>query len=155
MAYRITGLDPTPFQTLYGLPDAELRQRNAVRYVVDAAPGFPDRIELREAQPGETVLLVNFEHQPATTPYRASHAIFVREGASKAFEGVDAIPEVLRIRLISLRAFDGDGMMVAADVAQGRDLAPLIESLLANSGVAYLQAHNAKQGCYAARIERA
>ena len=154
MNYRITGLSPEPFKHLFGLNDDELARHGAKRYVVDEAPGFPDRIEMRDCTLGETVLLVNYFHQPASTPYRSSHAIFVREGASQTYDCADEVPEVMRRRLLSLRAFDGDGMMIEADVVQGSELAPLIERLLAIPGVAYIHAHNAKQGCYSGRIDR-
>jgi hypothetical protein len=57
--------------------------------------------------------------------------------------------------LISLRAFDASNMMVDADVVQGAELEPLIQRFLALPEVAFLQAHHARRGCYAARIERA
>lgn len=155
MSFRITGLDPAPFAPLFGLPDAELTARGVRRMVVDARPGFPDRIELRDLDPGETALLLNHIHQPADTPYRASHAIFVREGAATAFDAVDEVPEVLASRPLSLRAFDADHMMVDADLVDGRVAAGTIECLLADPRVAYLHAHYAKRGCYAARIDRA
>ena len=155
MGFRITGLDPALFRSLYGLSEHDLRRRGVVRTVVDAAPGYPDRIALRDAALGETVLLVNFTHQPADTPYRASHAIFVREGAEVAYDGIDTIPEALRIRLISLRAFDADHMLVDADVVEGRWLETLIGRFFDDRRVAYCHAHHAKQGCYAARVERA
>ena len=154
MPYRVKGLDPAPFRHLYGLSDEELAAHGARRMIADASPGFPDRIEVRDAEPGETLLLLNHVHQPADTPYRASHAIFVREGAERALDLVDAIPEPLRIRPISLRAFDASGEMVGADLVEGRELAPLIERFLADPAVDYLHAHYAKRGCYAARIER-
>jgi hypothetical protein len=155
MRFRITGLSPAPYQALYGLSDAELARAGARRYLVDACPGYPDRIELRDALPGESVLLVNYVHQPALTPYRASHAIFVREGATCAYEGVDEIPPVLATRPVSLRAFDATHWMVDADLVPGSELAPLIGRLFSNPAVAYLQAHYARRGCYAARIDRA
>ncbi|MEJ1938605.1 DUF1203 domain-containing protein, partial [Nostoc sp. NIES-2111] len=80
MAFRITGLSPEPFRHLFGLSDDDLMRHGVKRYVVDTSPGYPDRIEMRDAAPGETVLLLNHVCQPADTPYRASHAIFVREG---------------------------------------------------------------------------
>ena len=92
MHFRISGLDPAPFQPLFGLSDAALLARGAARYIADAIPGFPDRVELRDATPGETLLLVNYLHQPAETPYRASHAIFVREGAARAYDEMDRVP---------------------------------------------------------------
>ena len=154
MSFRVIGLDPAPFRRLYGLPDGELAALGVQRHVADAKPGFPDRVELREAEPGETLLLLNYTHQPAATPYRASHAIFVREGAQQAYDATDVVPEPLRLRLISLRAFDGDHQMADADVVAGQDLEGVIERFLADPGIRYLHAHYATRGCYAARIER-
>ena len=155
MEFRITGLSPAPFQALYGSSDARLARAGARRYVVDACPGYPDRIELRDALPGETVLLVNHVHQPAPTPYRASHAIFVREGATCRYEAVDEIPTVLATRPVSLRAFDERHWMVDADLVPGGELAALIRRYFEDPRIAYLQAHYAKRGCYAARVDRA
>lgn len=154
MNFRITGLAPEPFRHLFGLTDAELTRHGAIRYVVDKSPGFPDRIELRDAEPGETMLLVNYVHQPADTPYRASHAIFVREGATVAYGAVDTVPEVLLRRVLSMRAFNARHMIVAAELAAGAESHACIENLLADPAVAYVHAHYAKPGCYAARIDR-
>jgi hypothetical protein len=155
MAFRITGLSPEPFQHLFGLSDEDLAKRGVRRVRVDAAPGYPDRIEMRDAEPGETVLLLNHVCQPADTPYRASHAIFVREGAAEAYDAVDEIPPVMRNRLLSLRAYDAEGMMRGADVVEGAAIVPLIERLFADPTVSYIHVHNARPGCYSGRIERA
>ena len=155
MAFRITGLSPELFQSLFGLPDDELARQGVKRYVADKPQAFPCRVEMRDAAPGETVLLLNHVYQPADTPYRASHAIFVREGAAAAYDRVDEVPPVMRARLLSLRAFDADGMMVDADVVDGAVVESLIARLLANADVSYIHAHNAKRGCYSGRIERA
>ena len=154
MSFRITGLSPQPFQHLFGLPDEELARHGARRYVADIKPGYPDRIEVRDAEPGETLLLLNYIHQPADNPYHASHAIFVREGAEAAYDRTDEIPEAMRVRQISLRAFDVEDLMVDADVVDGRAVEGVIERLFADAHVAYIQAHYAKRGCYAARIDR-
>lgn len=154
MAFRISGLSPEPFRHLFGLDAAALRAHRAIRIVVDAPHGFPERIELRDAAPGETVLLVNHTHQPADTPYRASHAVFVREGAQRACVLHDRVPEVLRRRMIALRGFDARHMLVDANLAAGEAIVPLIERLFEDPRIAYLQAHYAKFGCYAARVDR-
>ncbi len=122
--------------------------------IVDAKPGFPDRIEVRDLDVGEPAILLNHVHQPADTAYRSSHAIFVREGATAALDLTDALPEAIRIRPISLRAFTAGGEMVHADLADGAALEPLIGRFLADPQVAYLHAHYAKRGCYAALITR-
>ena len=155
MSFRITGLSPEPFRHLYGLSEVALAEHGVRRISVDHAPGYPDRIEVRDAEPGESVLLVNYTHQPADTPFRSSHAVYVREGAETAYEAIDAIPEAMRRRVISLRAFDEEGMLIDADLADGAALEPLIGRMLADPRAAYLHAHYAKPGCYAARIDRA
>ena len=154
MSFRILGLSAEPFRPLFDLPDHELLLRGARRYVVDANPGFPDRVELRDLEPGETALLLNYLHQPADTPYRAGHAIFVREGAESPGVFVDEVPEVLQRRVLSLRAFDGAHMMADAALVDGREAAGAIGRLLDNPEIAYIQAHYALRGCYAARVER-
>ncbi len=155
MSFVISGLPLEPFRPLFGLSDEALAERGVIRRQVDANPGFPCRITLEDAQPGETVLLLNYEHQSADTPYRASHAIYVSEQAGETRRTVDEVPGALRVRkAISLRAFNDVGMMLDAEVAPGSDLEPAIERLLSLPGVAYLHAHNAGMGCYAARIDR-
>jgi len=154
MSYRITGLPAQPFAHLFGLSDAELARHGAVRLMTSDGDRHPDRIELRLARPGETVLLVNHEHQGADTPYRSRHAIFVREHAETPFDAVGELPPMLR-SLMSLRAFDANGMMVDADIAEGDAVEGLIERLLARPDVAYIHAHYARRGCYAALIRPA
>ena len=153
MNFTVSGLSPEAFLPLYGMSDAELAERRA-RRVVAGASGYPERIEMRDAQPGETLLLVNFEHQGADTPYRSSHAVYVREGATEVWSG-GHVPEVMRKRLLSLRGFSADGSMVDADVVEGAEAEPTIERLFTDPAVAYIHAHYAKPGCYAARIDRA
>lgn len=154
MRFQISGLPLAPFQPLFGLSDEELARRHIVRRIADERPGFPCRVSLEDAQIGERLLLLNYEHLGVASPYRSSHAIYVRENAVEAHPQVNEVPDVLAIRLISLRAFDAEGMMRAADVVQGQELAPAIERMLGDSSVAYLHAHNAKPGCFAARIDR-
>ena len=155
MTFRIAGLSPEPFRHLFGMSAEGLAGHGAKRYIADKKLGFPDRVELRFAEPGETLILLNYTHQPADNPYRASHAIFVREGAEVAYDRVGEVPEVMRMRPMSLRAFDAEDMMIAADVVDGRELESVIERFFADPRVAYIHAHFARRGCYAGRIERA
>jgi hypothetical protein len=155
MSFRISGLPLTRFAPLFGMSDEALAAFQIVRRVADRKPGFPCRVSLRDAEPGERVLLLNFSHQPAGTPYRSNHAIYVREAATEAVPQPGEVPDVIRLRLISVRAFDAEDMMVDADVVHGRELEPVIERIFADARVAYLHLHNAKPGCYAARVDRA
>lgn len=155
MSFRITGLSPEPFRHLFGLPEEELLAQGVRRYAATGQPGFPDRIEMREARAGETVLLLNHMSQPAHSPYRATHAIYVREGATDRYDRTGEVPDIMRSRLLSLRAFDRDGMMVDGDVVDGIAVERVIERMLADERTDYIHAHNAKRGCYAGRIDRA
>jgi Protein of unknown function (DUF1203) len=155
MSFLVRGLAPQPFRHLFGLDEAALAQHGVQRHIVDKPHAFPDRVELRDGVVGETMLLLNYQHQPADTPYRASHAIFVREGAMQAAEYRDEVPEVMQRRVVSLRAFDAQHLMVDADLASGEEIAALIVRLFGNAQVAYIQAHYARRGCYAAHIGRA
>jgi len=154
MSYLVTGLPLEPFRPLFGLSASALAEQGVTRCTVDAYPGFPCRVTLEDVQPGESVLLLNYEHQSADTPYRSCNAIFVSERACETRRILNEIPAVLALRkFISLRAFDEAGVMLDAEVAPGAELEPVIARLLAIRGCAYLHAHNAGPGCYAARID--
>lgn len=155
MNFKIQGLPVAPFAPLFGMDESALAARGVLRRTADEPIGFPCRVSLRDAQPGETVLLLNYEHLPVPGPYRSRHAIYVREYANEYRPGVNEIPEVLSSRLLSVRAFDASGMMVDADVVAGDVAARVIEQQFANPTVAYLHLHNAKPGCYAAQVIRA
>lgn len=154
MSFRISGLPAGQFAHWFTLSDAELQQRNAVRRVADSKPGYPCRISLTDADIGEEVLLINYEHLAVDSPYRSSHAIYIRAD-EQTCEVVDTVPAMLRSRLLSLRAFDADGMLTTADVVDGRELEATITQMFLDPRVAFLHAHFARPGCYAARIERA
>jgi Protein of unknown function (DUF1203) len=155
MRFQVSGLGFGQFAPLLALSDEQLLAHNARRVVADRHPGFPCRVSLVDAQPGERLLLVNYEHLAVSSPYRARYAIYVRENATEARLAVDEIPQVLENRLLSLRAFSATGMLLDAEVGQGGELRGTIERLLAPPEVAYLHVHNARPGCYAARVDRA
>ncbi len=103
---------------------------------------------------GEALLLVNYTHHDAATPFRASDAVYVRAGAVQARPVAGAVPEMLRRRTLSLRAFDRDGMLHAAALVEGISLGPALQTML-EMDVDHVDIHFAKQGCYAARAVRA
>lgn len=155
MSFRITGLPAERFADLFALPDAELAARGAVRRIADGrTPGYPCRISLTDSQPGDELLLVNYEHHPVDSPYRMRFAIYVRRG-EETYDKVDEVPDQLRSRTLAARAFDADGMMVDRELVEGRDLEAAIARLFAEPRAAYLHVHFAAAGCYAARVERA
>jgi hypothetical protein len=80
MSYVIEGLDPAPFRHLYGLSDEALAAEQVVRVTRTAGPAFPCRVTLEDAEPGETLLLLNHEHLPVASPYRAPCDLRARRG---------------------------------------------------------------------------
>ena len=155
MTYRITGLDPTPYRPLFGLSDEELSKRGIVRMMVDEKPSYPCRVSLTDRDVGESVLLLNHVSHDIANPYRASHAIFVTEGATEPAEYVDEVPPVFAARVLSLRGFHKDGMMADAILTQPGEAEAGIRKLFDNPEIETIHAHNAVRGCFSAKIERA
>jgi hypothetical protein len=155
MSYRIEGLARERFAPLFGLSGEALAERGAVRVQADSERGYPCRVSLDHARPGESVLLLNHVSQEAPTPYRTAFAIFVREGAEDAapFEG--RLPPVLEGRVLSLRGYDEGGMLRRALLAQPGGAEAAILDLLGEAEVRSIHAHTAVYGCFLARIGRA
>ena len=153
-SFRIVGLPSAPFEPLFTLPDEALAARGVRRVRASASPGYPCRIGLVDADAGDELLLLPFEHQPANSPYRASGPIYVKVGARQRTMPVGEIPQSVLRRQISLRAYDGDDMIVDAEVCDGESVRAAIERLLANPLVRYLHLHNAKRGCYSCLVQR-
>ena len=151
--FRIAGVEPERFAHLFTASEAELAAAGARRVVADG-PGFPCRVSLIDAAAGEELVLVPFRHHDVESPYRASGPVYVRRDARAAARFADEVPEVLLRRLLSVRAYDQRGDLVEAEVVPGAELAPLIERWFARGEIAYLHAHNARPGCFAARIDR-
>ena len=154
MSYVVKGIDPKPYRPLFGLPEEELAKRGVVRMTVDEKPSFPCRVSLTDRDLGESVLLLNHVSHDVANPYRATHAIFVAEGAGKPAEYVDRVPPVFETRVLSLRGFDADGMMVDAIVTQPGEADQGIRKLFTNPKIQTIHAHNAARGCFSAKIER-
>ena len=154
-SFIVSALPVERFAPLFGLSDDALAEHGARRVVADDGR-YPCRVTLEDAAPGQSLLLVNYEHQSAATPYRSNYAIFVSEAAhATRAMAPGELPPVLRGRPIALRAYDTDGMLLGAQLALADDVDAKARELLADPACAYLHAHNAAYGCYAARIDRA
>lgn len=153
MDYVISGLPMQAFQPLFGLDDEALRAHGASRVTADG-PGYPCRITLEDAAPGEPLLLLPWTHLDADTPYRSGGPIFVRESVAAQAVFRNRVPEQQRSRLLSVRAYDARGWMLDAEVDEGERLEPLIERFFADPRTAFLHVHNARRGCYACRVDR-
>lgn len=154
MPFLIQSLEPSQFGSLFAMSDAQLQQHHARRVVVEENPGTPCRVSLEDAEVGEEVILVHYEHQPADSPFRSSHAIYVRNNVAQSFLKAGEIPDLFVHRLMSVRAFNADHIMIDADAVEGTQLEPVLNRILDDPQVDYIHLHYAKPGCFAARVER-
>ena len=154
MTYRIQGLDPRPFEHLFGLSDERLAGHNARRGKVTNKPGFPCRVSLEDAEPGERVVLLHHVSHDVETPYRSAYAIYVRESVPQSEPFVDRLPPVFEGRPLAFRGFDEEGMLRGALLAMPGDADARIRELFERAEIATIHAHNAAYGCFAAKIER-
>jgi Protein of unknown function (DUF1203) len=154
-SFRLVGLPLEPFSRFFALCDAELAACNARRVFATTRPGYPCRVSLADADIGEELLLLPFEHQPASSPYRSSGPIFVRKAAVPARLEVGVVPDYVRTRLISVRAYDQGHLMTDASVCEGKDAGAAIQGMFAREDVAYIHLHNANRGCFSCAAVRA
>jgi len=153
LTYVIQGLDPGVFAPLFAMTDAELAELRATRVTADADRGYPCRVSLRDAAAGDELILLYHTSHAVETPYRSSYAIFVRREAEPA-RFVDCIPPVFEGRPLGLRGFDVEGVLRDARLALPGEAEAKIIELFANPAIAYIHAHNAAHGCFAAKVER-
>jgi len=154
MSFQISALPAETFSHLFGMTDDALKQCQARRSVVTETPGTPCRVSLMDAAVGETVILTNYTHQPADSPFRSSHAVYVRENAVQAKPKVNEVPALMQARVISLRYFNSEDMMIAADVVDGKDIGSHLLAAFEDPAIAYAHIHYAKPGCFAAVASR-
>ncbi len=154
MTFRILGLEPEPFAPLFDLDDEALAARNIHRFVADEPHSSPCRVTLEDAEPGERLLLLNYQHQPAVSPFRASGPIFVRERARRRFDQTGRVPPAFERRTLSVRAYDAQAMMVKGQVVAGDEVGALLETWFQEDEVAEIHLHYAARGCFAGRAVR-
>ncbi len=155
MSFHIHALPIDVFAPLFLLSDDALRTRDIRRVVADGRPVFPCRVSLQDAVEGECLLLLHHDHHRVNTPYRASGPVYVREAAVQARPPIDDVPALLRRRMLSLRAYDTQGMMVWAELVSGSEAEQGIARLYAIERTEYIHIHYAQPGCYACRVTRA
>ena len=156
MDFRIRGLMYESFGPLFAVSEPDLRRHGTVRRVAPPGSAYPCRVSLHNAAPGETVILTSFVHlDDAASPYRALGPIFVRRDPGATFDRVNEIPPALRGRPLSLRAYDAQNLIVAAEVADSETLQDAVRRLFGGDDIAAIHVHHAAFGCYLCRVERA
>lgn len=145
----MTALSLRPLPAPLPAPDAATRE-----LVVDEPHAYPCRRCLRDAEPGERVLLLSYDPFLGDSPYRQPGPIFVHAGPCAPDDAHDPIPDQLTRRLLSVRSFDREHLMLGGVVVPGAELEETAAKLLADEAVAYLHVHNAGPGCFAVRVDR-
>ena len=153
--FQIKSLQDTEFSNLFGLDNQELEKIGAVKLTVDKKPGFPCRVSLQDAEIGEEVILLPYQHHQTNSPYQSTGPIFIRKNATTAMLHINEIPKMLDHRLLSIRAYDKNGMMKDAVVSEGHSLKDILVNTFTNPEINYVHIHNAKAGCYNCKVERA
>jgi len=153
-SFQLAGIPYEPFAPLFALSESKLRKINARRVVANSNPGYPCRVSLTDAEIGEELLLLPYEHQPAQSPYKSSGPIFVRKNAMQRTVDPGGIPDYVRTRLMSVRAYDAAHQMTDAVVCAGTEAAPVIQRMLSKAAAAYIHLHNANRGCFSCTVHR-
>ena len=132
-----------------------LRRIGGPIYTADEFPGFPCRQCLEDAAIGEELILVSHDPFDRDSQYRSSSPIFLHRHACQPPSDRDArLPEQLTRRQLSVRAFDGDAMMIDAAVIDGTELEHSIGAFFDDPETKLLHVHNASRGCWAVTVER-
>jgi hypothetical protein len=154
MNFKLKSLQDTEFSNLFNLNNEALFKMGAVRMTVDKFPGFPCRVSLQDAEIGEEVIMLPYQHHKTTSPYQASGPIYVRKVAKTANLSINEIPKMFNHRLLSVRGYDKNGIMREASVVEGLSIREQIILTFNNENIDYIHIHNARPGCYNCTVER-
>ena len=152
--FQVIGIQAEEIQSLLNLKESNLDKLNIRKMIVDENPGYPCRLSLEDARIGEEVLLFNYEHHKVNSPYQASGPVFVRIAAKAANLQQNELPIMLYHRLLSLRIYNKEAMMIDARTIQGEQLKDTIQAVFLNDKAQYIQVHNSSPGCYNCQINR-
>ncbi|HEX6516051.1 MAG TPA: DUF1203 domain-containing protein [Nocardioidaceae bacterium] len=120
---------------------------------VEEPHAAPCRRCLTDVEPGERAFLVSYDPFRRSSPYRSASPVFVHADGCDVYEGAE-VPEQQRRRLLSVRTFDEEAMMVESDVVEGERLETALDRMFRDPRAAFVHVHNAKPGCFAVRVER-
>jgi Protein of unknown function (DUF1203) len=128
---------------------------NRVERIV-AEGGDPLRCCLRNAEPGELLLLFGYEPPLPASPYREVGAVLAHAEPCAGPTDVNGYPPDWRGRPQVLRAYDNRGWIHDATRAHdGQDPEEVIAELLAEPAVVQIHSRNIAWGCYMFTITRA
>jgi len=152
--FNIKALDHNLFSKYFSMSGAELEKCGMYLFVADKHPCYPCRVSLQDAEVGEKVLAIPYEHHPVQSPYKSTGPIFIRKEAKTATPGINEIPKMLRHRLLSIRGYSSETLMVEAETIPGEELEIVLVKQFQNDAVQYIHIHNAGPGCFNCEVNR-
>jgi Protein of unknown function (DUF1203) len=125
-----------------------------IEHVV-AEGGEPLRCCLRDARPGEELVLFGFEPPLPPSPYREVGAVFAHAEPCHGPAATDAYPSGWYGRKQVLRAYDRRGWIHnTTRIHDGRDPEGVIAAILADPDVVQIHSRNVAYGCYMFTVTR-
>ncbi len=147
-----------------GMDDAGNRLRRVTAQARPMAPdgsrpdgtGAPCRHCLRDAAIGDELLLGSYLMPRPQGIYWTPSPIFVHATPCEQFARLNEVAPIVRDRLVSVRAYDGDDQCIyeLGHAGDGNAIdAPLLRAL-DDPRTAFVNIHTAKPGCMLCRVER-
>jgi hypothetical protein len=122
--------------------------------LVDEQPGYICRHCLEDPAVGESVYLFSYSPFERPVPYGSLGPVFIHTTECPRYDDTGRLPRSLRHRLLSLRAYGTDDRLLNADVAPGEGADEVLDRFFQDPGVAYVDIHNARPGCFNCRVRR-
>jgi hypothetical protein len=125
-----------------------------VRMASDGAA--PCRHCLREAAAGAEMLLGSYRMPGPTGIYWTPSPIFLHAEPCVAYDQADHVPDTVRARLVSVRAYDAAQMCLydLGQAVEGGDVDPFLARAISDPRTEFVNIHTAKPGCMLCRVER-
>lgn len=153
--FKFYSLDKKQFDEFFEMSKNELDKLNIRKIIVEEKPGYPCRVSLQDAEIGEEVLLMSYNHIINKSLFDSKGPIFIRKNAQNKEFKVNEIPLMFNHRILSLRGYDIDYMMIYAATIKGSVLKETINTAFENEKVNFIHIHNSSPGCYNCLVKRA
>jgi hypothetical protein len=121
---------------------------------VEAGGGEPLRCCLRDAQPGEELILFGYEPPLPASPYREIGAVFAHARQCSGPKPDQSYPQGWYGRPQVLRSYDERGWIRDAKMHDGREPESVIAEMLADPEVVQVHSRNVAYGCYMFSVTR-
>ena len=154
ISFQIEALTAKQFSCYFSMSERDLAAASAYVFCSDQRPCYPCRVSLTDAEVGENVLALSYRHLAVSGPYDAAGPIFVRENAVQARLEVNEVPEMLRHRLLSVRGYSKENLMIDAETIAGQSVERMLTRQFGNQQIEYIQLHNAGPGCFNCTVKR-